>query len=113
MKSNNKISQDNYVIVLEPGKSPRCDRVPTAIEDVQELVGGYVQMVQLATDFAVLCNENGKLEDMPFCCEICGHAFVGTILLCGLSPTKDGGHEIVGLPLPVKNIKNIIPQLWN
>ena len=48
---------------------------------MQSLVGGYIETVTLADDVVILCDEEGRLKDLPDNCEIGGVMFVGTILI--------------------------------
>ena len=49
------------VIVKEPGKKWTKIAIKNDLETLQELVGGYIECVQLDEDITIVCNEEGKL----------------------------------------------------
>lgn len=70
--------------------------VPNQLHPLQELVGGYIETVTIATDACIICNENGLNEGMPYNCKFCGVDFVGPILIVG---TK--GEDFTDCPMSV------------
>lgn len=36
------------------------------LSELQEIVGGYIELVYLSKDLVMVCNEEGKLMDFPF-----------------------------------------------
>lgn len=95
------------VIIKEPGKKPRSTNISASIENLRKTVGGYIEMVRLTADCVVLCYENGKIKGYPHTCNICGHDFVGTIILCGTD-----GKEFTDIPLDFQEAKQMFPMLW-
>lgn len=54
------------VVVAEPGKKAEVKTIPATYEALKKLVGGPVETTHpLTDDTAVLCNEVGKLIDLP------------------------------------------------
>jgi len=51
------------VIVVEPGKDVRMVTVES-LEDLQRLVGGYIECVPVSDKFTVWVNEEGMLHGM-------------------------------------------------
>jgi len=72
------------VIIKEPGKAGHVIEVKNELEELQRIVGGYIEAVPLFPNLVVICNEDGRLQGLPYNCEICGIIFVGTILLAGV-----------------------------
>lgn len=72
------------VIRKEPGKFPEVVDIPNELEDIQKAVGGYIEVYQVSTDLAILCDEEGKLKGEEYNCTLLGEDFVGAILLVGL-----------------------------
>lgn len=68
----------------DPGKFPEVVDIPNELEDLQKAVGGYIEVYQVSTDLAILCDEEGKLKGEEYNCTLLGEDFVGTILLVGL-----------------------------
>lgn len=72
---------------------PETQTIPNELEALQTIVGGYIETVTLATDLVIICNEEGKLLDLPYNCDICGASFVGTIIFAGIN-----GDEFADVP---------------
>lgn len=95
------------VLIKEPGKSPRHVWISNTLENLQKTVGGYIESVTLATDMCIICNEEGRLMNLPHNCNVCGIDFVGTIILCGIA-----GEELADLPGDWKSWKTCFRSLW-
>ena len=72
------------VIRKEPGRFPEVVDIPNTLEGVQKAVGGYIEVYQVSTDLAILCDEEGKLKGEEYNCTLLGEDFAGPILLVGL-----------------------------
>ena len=80
-------------------KAPTDDKfhqlnIPNDLHTIQELVGGYIETVTLATDACIICNEEGRLLGLTHNCKFCGTDFVGPILLVGVD-----GDEFTDCPM--------------
>ena len=95
------------VLIKEPGKQPRRVNISDTLENMQRIVGGYIETVTVCADLVVICDEEGKMKGKPHCCTICGVDFVGTVILCGID-----GDEFADLPVGWKDLKAVLPQLW-
>lgn len=95
------------VIIKEPGKKPRSTNISASLENLQKTVGGYIEMVRLTADCVVLCDEDGRRKHNQYTCNICGHNFVGTIILCGTA-----GEEFADIPIDFQDAKRMFPNLW-
>ncbi len=95
-------------IIKYPGEDPRQWNVPNTLEGLQAVVGGYIEVVRLFEDMAVICDEEGRLKGLPYNCEVCGVDFVGTILFVGTN--EDEFKDI-----PVEDLdmfQYLFPDLW-
>ena len=94
--------QDRIRILYKPvGKPFEKREIPNTLEACQELVGGYIEVVRIATDAVLVCREDGKplgLEPNPFL----GFDFVGDWFLCGVS-----GAEFADVP---ESLWSILPD---
>ena len=95
------------VIIKEPGKKPRSTNISASLENLQKTVGGYIEMVRLTADCVVLCDEEGRWNGKPPCCNIIGYDFCGTIILCGTD-----GEEFADIPIDFQQAKQMFPNLW-
>ena len=83
------------VLVVEPNKAPRECRITNDLDHLQLAVGGMIEaLYPFEDDVAIICNEEGKLLNLPLnrCLKNArGEVYdiiSGTFLLCGL--TEDG-----------------------
>lgn len=79
------------VLVVEPEKAPRLDYIDNELEAMQAVVGGLIQTVkppQFRDDAIIVCNEEGKLLDLPLnmpLIDVNGNIYdfiVGTFFIC-------------------------------
>lgn len=75
------------VLVKKPHEAPFkvVIREATALEDLQKLVGGYIEFVPVAESAAIICDEEGRLKGKKYNCDVCGISFVGTIVVVGMN----------------------------
>lgn len=71
-------------IIKEPGKKPRITEIENNLAALQEAVGGYIETVTLAKDCCIICNEEGRLQGLPYNLTFGGISFVGTVLFVGV-----------------------------
>lgn len=68
------------VLRRRPGEEFRAINIPNTVKALQEQVGGPIEAVAITNRMTLIVNENGKLEGLPYNCDICGHHLVGTVL---------------------------------
>lgn len=73
------------VIIKEAGKKPRITEIENSLSALQEAVGGYIETVTFAEDCCIICNEEERLQGLPYNLTFCGVSFVGTILFVGVA----------------------------
>ena len=78
------MSKTSTGLYTAPGKPMETRTVDNTLEALQELVGGYIDQCTLSSDCVLICNEEGKLQDLPSNFEFCGHLFVGPVFICGV-----------------------------
>jgi hypothetical protein len=76
------------VIIKEPGKAPEIKTITNDLGTLQSIVGGYIETVTLASDFVIICNEDGKLWNLPYNFDFGGQSFVGTVVFVGVDGDK-------------------------
>ena len=55
------------VLMVEPGKAPYQATIGADLKSLQQVVGGYIESIAPYDDpVAIVCNEEGKLEQLPF-----------------------------------------------
>lgn len=101
------MSKKISVLIKETGKKPRHVNISDTLTNLQKKVDGYIETVTIAEDAVVICDENGRLRDKPWCCTVCGVALVGTVILCGVD-----GDEFADWPLSYADTKKLFPNMW-
>ncbi len=82
--------QEMTVVLVEPGKAARIERMRGELKDMQKLVGGSIEAVHPFADNAVLiCNEEGKLMGLPPNRTVNGEIIAGTFFLCAETESGD------------------------
>ena len=77
------------IVVKEVGKEPTKLNVrdgQLTLELLQRLVGGYIEVVHpdgFPQDVVLICNEEGKLRDLPFNFYLGDTPIVGNVVFCG------------------------------
>lgn len=69
------------IIVVEPRELPYEQQIDGELESMQAIVGGYIECVQLGRGFTLVCNEEGKLQDLKPNRIVGGDVIVGTFFL--------------------------------
>lgn len=67
------------ILVVEPRKRPRRADIPHTLEEMQKLVGGYIEIIYPFDDpVAVVCDDEGKLKGYEL-----NRAFKGIDIIAG------------------------------
>lgn len=72
------------VIRKRPDQVPQIVDVENTLEALQFEVDGWIETVTFAEDACVICNEEGRIQGLPFNLELMGILFFGTILIVGV-----------------------------
>lgn len=88
------------VIRKRPGQVPQIVDVENTLEALQFEVDGWIETVTFAEDACVICNEEGRIQGLPFNLELMGIPFFGTILIVGVdgenfTDLSDAGVELM------------------
>ena len=73
------------VLVVEPECLPYEKEISNTLKEKQNIVGGYIEYTRVDNDESALliCNEEGKLINLPFNREIGHDVIAGTFLIVG------------------------------
>ena len=56
----------NTVLVVEPGREPYVKEIDSGLKSLQSEVGGWIEAIYpFEEEVALICNEEGKLSDLP------------------------------------------------
>ena len=88
------------VIRKRPGQVPQIVDVENTLESLQFEVDGWIEAVTFSEDACVICNEEGRIQGLPFNLELMGILFFGTILIVGVdgenfTDLSDAGVELM------------------
>ena len=96
------------VLIVEPRQTPRRADIPHTLRDMQQTVGGYIEIIRPFDDPVVLvCDEEGKLKGMPLNIKATmlsgihrhGDCIVGDAVVC----SHNGNSDTVGLTQSQEN----------
>lgn len=82
--------------------------ISDSLKNLQNIVGGYIQMVPISDKAAVICNEEGKLTGLPINCSFGKDILVGTIIIVG---TEED--ELADISLEMTEWKQILEDWGN
>ena len=95
--------------------------VSDSLENLQKAVGGYIETVTFDNGVVLICNEEGKLRDMPYnfttrklidsnaFCNLYGHfPIFGTVIVCGVD-----GDEFADIPIDFNEWKSLLCEWGN
>ena len=95
------------VIIKHPGQKPYHTNISDTLENLQKTVGGYIETVTIATDAALICNEEGRLRGLPYNFSFGTVDFVGTVIFAGVN-----GDEFADFPLSFQEFKQTFHALF-
>ena len=83
------------ILIIEPRKNPRRADIPHTLEEMQRIVGGYIQATYPFDDpVAIVCDDEGKLKGYELNRYIPNVDIItGTFFICGL-----GAEDFTDLP---------------
>lgn len=81
------------VIIKEPNKDPERKVIKNTLEAMQSIVEGNIEIVPLASEVLIVCNEESLIHHLPYNCTLDHHSIYGTFFLCGFE-----GENLCSLP---------------
>ena len=90
--------------------------ISDSLKNLQNTVGGYIETVTLDNGVVLICNEEGKLRDMPYNFTLrrmlgfitVQNAIFGTVIVCGMD-----GDEFVDIPIDFNEWKSLLCEWGN
>lgn len=89
----------NKVIVCPANGMPYVANVSDNLESLQRIVGGRIEAATMLEDALVICNEEGRLLNLPENRSLFLAGFCGDCLICGTD-----GEDFASLPDPARKI---------
>lgn len=75
------------VVIKKVGQMPEAKEIKGTLENLQEIVGGYIECVGVFDNILCVCNEEGKMRKLPPNFILNGDIIVGDVFFCA------GGEE--------------------
>lgn len=97
------------VIIKEPNEDARFEYIDNTLDELQSIVGGYIEVVPLTFDSVIICNKEEKLRDLPFNFHIPTDDIVGTVIIC--DDNQDG--EFTDVSITVEQFNKILEKWGN
>lgn len=91
------------ILVVEPNKEPYKKKIPHTLEDMQRVVGGLIEFVELEYNVDLICNEEGKIYNLPMNRAIQNDIVAGTFFIAG----QHNGETISLSKKQIKRYKDI------
>lgn len=82
------------VLIVEPDKEPYQKIIKDDLKELQEIVGGPIEAVELSDSACIFCNENGNIIKLPLNRCVGNDIIAGTFLIVG---QRAGCEEISSL----------------
>lgn len=67
--------------------------ISDTLKNLQNIVGGPIEIVTIAKNAAIICNEEGRIRGLEPNAKICGIDFVGDVIIVGVN-----GEELTSVP---------------
>ena len=96
------------VFAKRPGEPWQETEIENTLEALQEFVQGYIETITLFENGVIICNEEGRIRNLPHNTNICGCDFVGNILFVGTD-----GEEFCDAPVSFQDFRKIIHSAEN
>lgn len=83
------------VIICPADRMPYVTNISNTLENLQRIVGGYIETAMVFSDAVVICNEEGRLLGLPENQSLFLSGFCGNCLICGVDAN---GEDFTSLP---------------
>lgn len=77
------------VVMVEPLKRPYVAEIENSLAGMQSVVNGYIEVITLEENVILVCNEEGKLLDLPNNRSLGNDILVGTFFVAGSNDSGD------------------------
>ena len=100
------------VIIKEPNDDARIEDIENTLDELQRIVGGYIEVIPLTFDDIIICNEEGKLKGLPHNFNMPVHgSIVGTVIIC--SEEGEGFTDFTDVKCTVDMFNRILADCGN
>ena len=98
------------VLIVEPNKEPYQKKIEHTLKNLQNIVNGYIEILQLEHNVDIICNEEGKINGLPLNKVVDYDIIAGTFIIAGHkdSETISLSRKQIKKCLNYQNIINIL-----
>jgi len=77
------LSNKIRILIVEPNKEPYQKKIQNTLKDLQNIVNGYIEVLQLEHNVDIICNEEGKINGLPLNKVVDYDIIAGTFIIAG------------------------------
>ncbi|MCD7892504.1 MAG: DUF3846 domain-containing protein [Erysipelotrichaceae bacterium] len=82
LASNRPEPDEIKVLIIEPDKHPYEATIPNKLKSFQSIVGGHIEEVYIDDHTAIICNDEGKINNLKANRSIGNDIIAGTFIIC-------------------------------
>lgn len=97
------MSKKIRILVVEPNQEPKQVKIENSLKELQNIVGGLIEIVKLEHNADIICNEEGKLLNLELNRKLGQDVIAGTFIITG----QHYGKTISLSKKQIKKYKNI------
>ena len=71
------------ILVVAPDKEPKQIKIEHTLKNLQGIVGGLIEFVELEYNVDLICNEEGKINNLPLNRVVGADVIAGTFIIAG------------------------------
>lgn len=80
--------------------------ISNSLKALQTHVEGYIETVTVSPNMMIICNEEGRIRNLPYNCRLCGIDFVGTIIIAGVDDA-----DLTDVPISFDTYKRLLLEV--
>ena len=100
------------VLYLEVGKKPKVIEIDDTLEAKQDLVGGLIEVIPYRRNLVLICNEEGKINELEPNLNLKGDIIVGNCFIVG-DDYKNAGFKSITDEEIKESIKDLHFRRWS
>lgn len=82
--------------------------ISDSLENLQRIVGGFIEVIGIKPGVVLICNEEGKIHGLQPNMQIPGDYVVGDVIICGVD-----GEDFCDVPIDFSEWKRMLIQWGN
>lgn len=99
-------------IIKYPDDIGREVVIEDSLDSLRSIVGGHVEYFCSMNDLAIICNEEGKINGMPFNIRFAGEYLFGPLIFAGRDPENEES-GLCDFPVDFKLYKQFILGIFD